>query len=324
MRILFFKIGALGDTLMTTPLLRQLKRNFANVKIDYLIGKFSAQSLEGNKNIHNIIKFDENIFFKKQIFSYFNLIRKIKKKKYDIVFVLDKHKIFNFTSKLFSIPTRIGFDRLGKEGIFLTKKVYYGSLKHEIDYYLNLGSKLIKIDYSNKKLDFFLDGTELKNIKLPKKFTVLINAGGNNIGEKTNLRSLPDKLFSNIVKKITRKQKVIFLGSKNEQNYYATFSNYKTTNLAGKLSLKQSAAVLKKAQKIITTDSGLMHLASAVNKNLICIFGPTNPARKAPPNSKTIWKDKKIYNEEYELFGAIPKEIFFKKKNEIIKDIVSL
>ena len=58
MRILFFKIGALGDTLMTTPLLRQLKRNFANVKIDYLIGKFSAQSLEGNKNIHNIIKFD--------------------------------------------------------------------------------------------------------------------------------------------------------------------------------------------------------------------------------------------------------------------------
>ena len=321
MKILFFKIGALGDTLMTTPLVRQIRKNFANVKIDYLIGKKSSQILEGNKNIDNIIKFDENIFFKKKFFSYFKLISKIRKKKYDIIFVLDKHKIFNLTSKLSGIKQRIGFDRLGKEGIFLTNKVYYGSLKHEIDYYLSLGSKIMKVNYTDKKLDFFLEGNELKNIKLPRNFIVLINAGGNNIGEKTNIRSLPDKLFSDIVDKITKKQKVIFLGSKSERKYYEKFSSDKIVNLAGKLSLKQSAAVLKKAKKVITTDSGLMHVASATNNNLVCIFGPTNPKRKAPFNAKTIWKDKNSYDEKYELLGKVPKSNFFKNENEIIKDI---
>jgi len=65
-KILLFKIGAIGDVLMTTPLVRQLRKNFPEAKIDYLIGKSSSKILEGNKNIDEIIPFKETIFTEKK------------------------------------------------------------------------------------------------------------------------------------------------------------------------------------------------------------------------------------------------------------------
>jgi ADP-heptose:LPS heptosyltransferase len=51
-----------------------------------------------------------------------------------------------------------------------------------------------------------------------------------------------------------------------------------------------------------------MHIASAVNPNIISLFGPTNPARKAPLNKGAValWKDQDIYEPEYEFRGTLP------------------
>jgi heptosyltransferase-2 len=67
---------------------------------------------------------------------------------------------------------------------------------------------------------------------------------------------------------------------------------------------------MKKCALIITNDAGPMHIASAVNDKIISIFGPTNPVRKAPLNegSVSIWKDQDIYEEDYELYGKLPKK----------------
>ncbi|ENN95565.1 glycosyl transferase family protein, partial [Methanocaldococcus villosus KIN24-T80] len=54
MKILLFKIGAIGDALMTTPLIRQLRKNFPNAQIDYLIGKHAHAVLEGNIYLNNL------------------------------------------------------------------------------------------------------------------------------------------------------------------------------------------------------------------------------------------------------------------------------
>jgi ADP-heptose:LPS heptosyltransferase len=194
-RILLFKIGAIGDTLMTTPLLRQLRRNYPKAKIDYLIGNVASQVLVGNKNLDNIIKFDEKIFFKKQIIKYYSLIQKIRKRKYDIIFVLDKHRIFNLTAKLFGIPERIGFDRLGKEGTFLTKKTYYGNDKHEIYYYLDLLTKLTeKVDYSDNLPSLYISKKAYnkaesiwKKYSLNHKIIAIAPGGGANPGENKKL-----------------------------------------------------------------------------------------------------------------------------------------
>lgn len=70
--ILFFKIGAIGDVLMTTPLVRQTKE--AKAKVGYLVGKRSAVVLQGNKTIDELATFNEEIFEKKSVKNVFLMI----------------------------------------------------------------------------------------------------------------------------------------------------------------------------------------------------------------------------------------------------------
>jgi len=332
-KILFFKLGAIGDALMSTPLLRQVRKNRPKAQMDFLIGKHSSALLEENKNLDKVILFDEDVFTKKRIWKYVQLIRDVRKRKYDCIFVLDKHRIFNLTARLFGIKQRIGFDRKGKEGAFLTKKVYYDNSKHEIYYYLDMAKAAgmtadsrdnqLEISISNQDKDFAQ--RIMKKMRLTN-FLVLVNSGGNNPGEKSKVRKLPDHLFKELVKELSKKHKLVFMGSNAEARYYNRFMlNKNCYNLTGKTNLKQSAAIMAKAKKIITTDCGPMHVAAAVNKNVISLFGPTDPMRKAPlhKGSKAIWKDKKIYQPDYELYGKSPQGPFFKDMavSDIIKDI---
>jgi len=67
-----------------------------------------------------------------------------------------------------------------------------------------------------------------------------------------------------------------------------------------------------------------MHLASAVNKNIISLFGPTHPKRKAPLHKESIaiWKDEDIYDDRYEIYGdkSNLKDSYMSRIN--IKDIL--
>ena len=331
MKILLFKIGAIGDTLMTTPLIRQLRNNFPDAQIDYLVGKSSFQILEDNPNLSTIIPFDENIYFKHDFLKYIQLIKEIRKKLYDVIFVLDKHGVFNLTAKLFGIRERIGFDRLGREGFFLTHKVLYGPVRHEIIYYLNLADRYgISVNYKDLKMDLIINPNiklKIKNMLFEKgieDYVVLINSGGNNCGECSKIRKLPDELFRGLVARMAENSNVIFIGGTDERLYYEKFVlNDNCFNFAGQTSIKESAAILKYAKKVVTSDSGPMHMASAVNDNIISIFGPTNPDRKAPSckNCISIWKDQDIYDENYELYGKIPKNKSFFKRIKI-EDVV--
>ncbi len=298
---------------MTTPFIRQVRKNYPKAQIDYLVGKTASQVLKGNKHLNKVIKFDENIFHKKKLFSLLRLIRGIRKKKYDVIFVLDKHKFFNIAAKLFGIPKRIGFDRLGKEGIWLTDKVYYGDIRHEVYYYLDLLKKLGKrINKEDNKLKVSISNKVLSQTKkkfskiLKKKFIVFINSGGDNKGESSNIRKLPNNLFKKLIKYLSQKNNIVFLGTKNEKKYYDQYiTNKKIINLAGKTSIIESVILMKYAKRIYTTDCGPMHMAATVNQNITTLFGPTHPKRKAPfvKNLKVIWKDKDLYNNNYEVYG---------------------
>lgn len=323
-KILLFKLGAIGDTLMTTPFLRQLKKTYPKAKIDYLIGNASKDVLIGNRNINKIIPFDESIIFKKRIRQYFELKNKIKREHYDKVFVLDKHWAMNFTAKMFGIRERIGFDRLGKEGKFLTKKIYYGNEKHEIYYYLDLlKADGIKPDYKDTRMDLTLSKNDIKkaeniwkkNSLEDKKVICIIPGGGNNPGESTGVRNWPIYRYIRLAEKlITKKYSVILVGGKSDEKLSRIITenikhNKKIINLTGILTLKESAAVISKCHYVICNDSGPMHLAACVNDKIISLFGPTNPARKAPllKSSHAIWKGKKEYDKNYELFGKTPR-----------------
>jgi len=313
MKILLFKIGAIGDTLMTTPLVRQLRKAHPKARIDYLIGKSASKALLNNPNINNIIKFDEATFFKKKPLRLINLIAGIREENYDTIFVLDRHWIFNITSRLFNIPTRIGFDRNGKEGIGLTHKIQYGRRRHDIYYYLNqLNALNIEPNYYDTKLDLVLAKEDktfankfFRTHKLTKNTIGICPGGGDNPGQTLNAKIWNIKNYNALVKKI--KQPILLIGGPTDKDKEETILKSKTLNsVIGTTTIHQSAALMAKCDKIICNDSGPMHMASAVNNNIIALFGPTDPKRLGPLNkgSKIIWKQKApSYNNRGKYFG---------------------
>jgi ADP-heptose:LPS heptosyltransferase len=321
MKILVFKIGMMGDIIMSTPFLRQLRKNYKNAEIEYLVGKSSANVLEENPNINRIIEFDESMFFKKRIIKWIKLTKDLRKKNYDKIFVLDKHWLPNIIAYFFGGKEIVGFYRKNNWFNLLDKKVFFGPIRHEILYFLDLLSvDCGKADYTDLKTELFFN-EDIKYSCLPEDYIVIINSGGKNISEDSQLRMMPDGLFIDLVKKISKKNKVFLLGNRDDSNYYAglNFLNENIQNRAG-VSFKESLIIMKQARMIITTDCGAMHMAGAVNENLICVFGPTHPKRKLPfgENTKYIWQDENIYTSDYEVFRKNPPKNIFMKKIEAV------
>jgi ADP-heptose:LPS heptosyltransferase len=306
MNILLWKIGALGDVLMTTPLVRQLRRSLPHAQIDYLVGTSSRVALERNPHLTNVITFDETILYRAQVGRVGEVVAKLKG--YDAIYVLDKHWIFGLLANISGAPERIGFRRRTLEGAGITHGVRYGPLRHEIDCYLDLAQAAgVPVARDDVAIEF---AGEAPFESAPGS-TVLVNSGGTNAYETSHVRRMPDSLFAELVRLCAADGPVAFLGSAGEAAYYERFASSDCVNLCGRTSIPQAACMLRQAARVITTDTGLMHFAAAVNPNVTAVFGPTHPQRKCPPRARWAWADADRYEPTYEVLGRLPGGSFF-------------
>src|SRR5579863_1896665 len=322
-KILLIKRAALGDILMATPLIRQLKQKAPNIQLDFLVSDEFAGVLKNNQYIDNIITRPASDFSLKKILNLLKFAISIRGK-YDYVFILDKHYYFNFIGRIISKNT-VGFVREAVSRLFLRYQVRYDDvMRYHGLYYLDLlkASKLANPDYSDYKLDFNLRPSNmataqniLREYGLTRdEFSIVINSGGNNRFESSGIRSLPENKVVSLIKRLSvgKQAKVVLLGGRNDEinyNNYLQLVNVK--NLAGKLSLEQSAALMYYAQKIYTTDCGAMHIAvsQGLFDKLFCFFGPTCPNHILPPKMgiEYYWDDLKAFDKRYPLYGKMPK-----------------
>ncbi|MDD5464592.1 MAG: glycosyltransferase family 9 protein [Candidatus Moranbacteria bacterium] len=314
-KILFFKIGALGDILMTTPLIRAIRRKFPNATIDYVCGKSFAKALEGNKNINFIIEFDEKTFFNNNLKELKKLQQKLKENKYDIVFVLDKHwAVAAFTS--FIADFRIGFDRNG-EGFANNLNIKYNQNRHDIDAYLDM-ALYFQAREKNTKMDLVITNKDkIFAKKICKKNAIAIAPGGGiNTGQNALIKIWPKERYLEIIGRLSKNYNIILVGDKNDKKISSWITKHaknkkKIKDMCGRATIKQTAAIMELCKFIVCNDSGAMHIASCVNDKIISIFGPTNPHVLAPLNkgSVFIWKEKKACYDIYGNFGKCKKGI---------------
>jgi len=308
-KILIFRIGALWDVLMTTPFIRELRKQNKGAQIDYLTWKSNYVLLKDNEYLNNILTMKNDLFFNYRFSEYFKLIFKIRKHKYDKIFVMDKHWIFALSSFLFWIKKRIWSFRDKLSKFFLTDWVqYWKQIKYEVDYYLELLWNIK--DWVDKKLYFNLQKEDKKKIfkylkeNNIKDYVVVINDGGNNWFEVWWGRMLQDNKFKQLLENLSKTNKVFLLAWLNMKDYYDKFIlNENIINVAWKFKIPESFALLKYAKKVYSTDCGPMHMASCVNNNVIWFFWPTHPKRKF---SCIWWKysfskeDEEQYSFDYE------------------------
>jgi len=291
MNILIILPNWIGDVVMSLPTVKKSREIFKNDNIYILIRKEIFPLIEENCDTLNILP----IFYKDKNFkTTLNLIKAIKKKKFHKAFILPRSYRMFIISLFSNIKELYGYGDLFKN-IFLTKSLKrdnHSLSKHRVFYYLDVLNLYKHFDYNNLKPQLILSNkceewaeNFLKNEKINNKILIGINPGAT-YGEakcwkKENFLKLIDKLnnkFSNL-------QFLIF-GGKDNSNYNSIFNNIKNClNLTGKLTIDKSAALIKMCKIFITNDTGPMHIADALNVEIIAIFGPTDP-EETPPFTK--------------------------------------
>lgn len=330
MKILLIKRGALGDILMATPLIRQIKQALPECQLDFLTANPFKVALQNNQYINNLIGLDGKLFTIKYLPILLKQLIKLRNT-YDYIFVLDKHYYFSFLAFIIGGKKRIGFVRDFIANVFLNYKVKYNELnRYQVLYYLDLllASGISKPDYNDINLDFFILEKNKNEVDQClrednlSEFIIVINSGGNNEYETSGIRMLPSDKIMELLKYLTSKKKVLLVGadidSKNYSYYMEVLNNSNLVNVAGKFNLEQTGYLLRKAIKIFSTDCGVMHLAisQGLHEKLVCFFGPTDPVHVLPKNNDVVvyWQDQDIFDKNYQLFGKFNnKRNFFKK-----------
>ena len=262
-RILLCRLGGIGDVIHTLPLVKYLKKKFENASIEYITSQSVADLLLNCCSyIDKVWVF--NKYQKKQLakelvnidyffnlhnslsFFFFNLLYIRAKKYFQYKKNLNFHAAINFAQTYDPLISAFSLD---------SKTLFVNDCKDILNKYnLKEGRYLCFVPGVGKirphrawHLDNWID--------LTRKF----------------LTQGPDC-------------KVVFLGGEDELYLvdYLPSSNNQTLNLIGKLSLHESAKIISKADLLISCDTGLLHLASAIGIKTIGLYGPTLSKRSGP------------------------------------------
>ena len=292
-KILVIRYRFIGDTVLTIPFLRNLRRAYPQAQIDMLVGPVSGDVLLDCPYIDNLIYFDttkkhryENTGEQKRTF--FSYIKLLRQSRYDKAYVLKRSFSSAALAFLAGIKDRIGFDTDGR-GFLLTKKILYVNNKHEVECFLDI-LKADDISVRDNHLENWIsDKSEekiqeiLKNYDLSEKQKVLIHATSGNINKQW-----PIENFAKIIEFLSNEKNILvfFTGTAKDSEIYDRILNLiplelknKPVNLCGELSIQDSTALINKMNFVVGSDSGTLHIAASLNIPVIGIYGPMNPKK---------------------------------------------
>ncbi|MFH1198780.1 MAG: lipopolysaccharide heptosyltransferase II [Candidatus Omnitrophota bacterium] len=294
-RILIFNVNWLGDVIFSTAAIRNMRRNFPDSFIASVVPSRCYPILKDNPNLDEIIIFDERDRHKSLI-EKIKFIKLLKRKKFDVAYLLHRSMTRALICFLAGIPERVGHISK-KRGFLLTKKIKPPdeSKMHRLDYYLDVIEKA-GLHIKDRHSEFFFRDEDSKfaaeflrkNIA-EGNFVAALNAGGNWLPKrwpKENWAKLADKLIGELG------VQVVFTGGPLDTQLIKEIESLmknKPVVACGLFNLKQTGALLKNIDVFITADSGPLHIANAVGaKKIITIFGPTDPLVTAPYPLKNV------------------------------------
>ena len=267
-KILVIRFSSIGDIVLTTPVLRCLKNQLdGDVEIHYLTKKQFATILENNPNVTKVYTIEK---------STNEVIENLKIESYD--YIVDLHK--NLRSSRIKKGLKalsFSFEKLNYQKWLLTNfKINKLPKIHIVQRYLNT-VKGLGIENDNKGLEYYIpEKDEVNIVELPTTHQNGYIAFA--IGAQHATKRLPQHKIIEICKKIN--QPIVLLGGKEDvtnATEITTACGNIIFNACGKFNLNQSASLVQQAKSIITHDTGLMHIAAALNVKTISVWGNTVP-----------------------------------------------
>ena len=285
-KILFITLSNIGDVILTIPTLLKLSKRYKNAKFD-IVGD------DRSKILFKYYPFINKFFIKdksKGFMGTLSLLRDIRKTNYDIAVDLRSDGM------LYLIRADMKFHKVNNKNIHSIQK-HYLSIKEQ--------------DTKIPEPKLWLSNKEKKKASqlLPKSYKTILAFG---LGANSTHKIWPTKFYAELGNMLKQQfDLIVLIGDAKDNKFLSKFTkNYKgpLLNLSGKIDLLTTAAVLEKVQLFIGNDSGLGHIASAVNVNTFTIFGPGEPHRYRPWGQKASW----IQDKQKEIKKIKPRDIYKK------------
>ena len=276
-RIGLLCVGAIGDLLLASPIVGDLRTKFPNARI-VILGS------SANKVLAPLLGNEE--FVDLNVTYPVKALAQLRALKLDLLIDTTQWARFPALLSALSGAHCIGFRTPGQPRHFCYDEVIaHRNDRHEVDNFRALVAGLADIAESNPKL--FISQAAIETVtKLELNRYAVLHAWPSGIN--SHLKEWSHVAWQETASKLAeRGLRVVLTGAPADAGNSAGLARRLSkvadvTDLAGKLKLEETAALLKNSACVISVNTGVMHIAAALNVPLIALNGPTNPSRWGP------------------------------------------
>lgn len=288
-KILVIRFSSIGDIVLTTPVVRMLAKS--GHEVFYLTKKRYTNLLQNNPYIKKIYPFDTSLS---------EVVAAIRKD--DMDYIVDLHRnLRTMRVKLALRKPARSFRKLNlAKWLLVNFNIDILPSKHIVDRYLAAARRYIDFN-DDEGLDYF-NGfqslpQEFLSEKLKPESYVVLAVGGQHATKRMpigKLMEICDKLM----------YPVVLIGGKEDMEtgfQLSKLSVNTVVDMCGKISVNESAEIIQHCAAIITHDTGMMHIAAAMRKNIVSVWGNTVPAFGMTPYLPGKYSQRSIIIENRDL-----------------------
>lgn len=335
MKLLAINFGGLGDEVLFLPTLKSIKLAHP----DWQITLLTEPRGRAIKQLSNCI--DENIVFdiKKQLkpSDYFELVSMLRKGRYDIVVSSGSSSKVSMLLFLTGIAKRIGYHSGGISKLLLTNPIalnrnqyaawMYHDLVKGLDIQIQASPPSIDLDQASlQKMSAYIESALAEQGENRQKPLILIHPGMSKLAlDKGIIKTWASANWAELIKKLNNSSvNVILCGGPDDAETIAKIQNKvseNSTHTAGSgvllnafgktSSIQELVGLMELADMVVCVDSAPMHIAMAMRRPVVALFGPTDPAKLFLASDRAVAlrdPNAELVNEKFELSSTAAEE----------------
>lgn len=303
-KILVLRYRFIGDTILTIPFLRNLRRAEPEAEIAWVVAPGSSDVVHGVPYVDELLYWDpvtihaDSRGAHRTLSSKWAFIKDLRRRRFDKVYVLKRSLSSAIIARLSGAPERVGFDTEAR-GFLLTKRVPYRHDQHEVQNFLDV-LRADGVPVTDDYLEAWLTDDEkafaadyLRSAGVSASDTVIalhpFTANPPRAWHHENFIELANRL------QMLYDAKILIFGGKRDVPLAEMLREGikpEPVMAVGTTTLRQSMALLGRCNMLVCNDSGIMHLAAAMRVPLVALFGPQSPVKFGPwgESCRTIYR----------------------------------
>ncbi|MBI4299811.1 MAG: glycosyltransferase family 9 protein [Chloroflexi bacterium] len=292
-RILIVRLDTIGDVLLSEPAIAALRDRYPQARIDLVASRWGHELLAGNPAVDGFVEYEgpwhaawrgRKVRWGQELRRMLAVLQRLRRTRYDLAVELRGDFRDIVFLALTKAKAKVGNSHRGG-GFLLHYDARADLTCHRVDFALAIARVAGAAMPARPPRLYLTEGERRRAEDLlpPDKEYIAVHLGAGFPSKR-----LPISTFAAVGRRLCEKEthrRLVIVGGTEDRDLadeFAKLSGLPVVDLAGRVSLRETAAVLERCRLFIGNDSAPMHLAAAVGTPVVAVFGPSEPANYRP------------------------------------------